>query len=279
MGFCWSLNQGVALMQCDTALTDRGEEYCGVVYHGYDTLLRGMREAMADERVKGLFIRLSTPGGVVAGGLPALAAFMRANGARAGGKPIWVYADMACSAGYWIAASADRIIAPRVGLIGSIGASSFTRTGPPALKEHGVAIEAIQFGAKKTDGAWWSKLSERAREDLQAEIDQCGRDFVADVMAGRPSSPRKPFSAPRPVCSWPPMMTTPGPAGPAAGGPAGQRGRRLHRPARPGRLGHRSPFRPLFRKPRRRRAEGARLGFPCENRKGGQHGQQTQGGR
>ncbi|MBX9707043.1 MAG: hypothetical protein K2X61_03820, partial [Caulobacteraceae bacterium] len=41
-------------------------------------------------------------------------------------------------------------------------------------------------GEAKTDGAWWAALSDRARDDLQAEIDQCGRDFVADVIAGRP---------------------------------------------------------------------------------------------
>ncbi|MBX9707916.1 MAG: hypothetical protein K2X61_08300, partial [Caulobacteraceae bacterium] len=107
-GFCWTLKDGVALMNVDKPLLDRGEIYCGEVYHGYDTILQGLREAMADDRVKAIFIREATPGGVVASGLPAVAAYMRENGARAGGKPIHVYADMACSAGYWIASAADR---------------------------------------------------------------------------------------------------------------------------------------------------------------------------
>lgn len=185
-GFCWTLKDGVALMQIDKPLLDRGEFFCGEVYHGYDTILQGLREAMADDRVRAVFIRSATPGGMVAGGLPALAEFMRANGARAGGKPIWVYADMACSAGYWIASAADRIVAPRVGLIGSIGAVIVHENYAGALKEAGVVITPIQFGEAKTDGAWWAELSDRARGDLQAEIDQCGRDFVADVVAGRP---------------------------------------------------------------------------------------------
>jgi hypothetical protein len=55
----------------------RGEEFCGVVYHGYDTLLAGHARGHGRQRVQGVFLRLSSPGGVVAGGLPALAAFMR----------------------------------------------------------------------------------------------------------------------------------------------------------------------------------------------------------
>lgn len=190
-GFAWTLKDGVALMQADTALLERGESFCGEVYHGYDTLLAAQREALADARVRGLFLRLSSPGGVVAGGLPALAGFMRQAREAAGGKPIWVYADMACSAAYWIAAQADRILAPNVGLVGSIGAVIVHESWSRRLEKEGVEITAIQFGAKKTDGAWWAKLSDQAREDWQAEIDQCGRNFVADVEAGRPSLSRE----------------------------------------------------------------------------------------
>lgn len=185
-GFCWSLKDGVALINIEGPLLDRGEYFCGEIFHGYDTILAALREASADERVRGIFVRASTPGGVVGGGLPHLAEWMRENGARGGGKPIHVFADMACSAGYWFASSADRIVAPRVGLVGSIGAVIVHENWAKALDEVGVEITPIQFGAKKTDGAWWEALSDSAREDLQAEIDQCGRDFVADVIAGRP---------------------------------------------------------------------------------------------
>lgn len=188
IGFCWALKDGVALMEADTALGARGEDYCGVFYHGYDTLLVAMREALADARVKALFLRLESPGGVVAGGLPALATFMREARASAGGKPIWVYADMACSAAYWIAAQADRIIAPRVGLVGSLGAVMVLEDWSGALDKAGLKIESIEFPEDgfKTEGAWWKALSEEGRKVLLAEIAQCGRDFFADVVAGRP---------------------------------------------------------------------------------------------
>lgn len=188
-GFCWTLKGGIALMNADTPLLDRGEEFCGVVYHGYDTLEAGMREALADDRVHAIFLRLDTPGGVATGGISALAEFMRGARAAAGGKPIWVYADMACSAGYWIAAQADRIVAPALGIVGSIGAVIVHEDLSGALEKYGMAVDTIEFpdGGKKTDGAWWKSLSDGARADLQAEIDQCGRAFLADVVAGRPN--------------------------------------------------------------------------------------------
>jgi capsid assembly protease len=187
-GFCWSLMDGVALMCADTPLVERGEDFCGVVYHGYDTLKAGLGEAMDDSRVKAVFLRLSSPGGVVAGGLGDLAAFMRSVRAtgNANGKPIWVFADMACSAAYWIAAQADRIVAPSVGLVGSIGAVIVHEDWSAALDKAGVVVTPLQFGANKTDGAWFKALSPSAIADLQAEIDQCGRNFCADVTLGRP---------------------------------------------------------------------------------------------
>lgn len=188
-GFCWSLKDGVALICCDTPLVERGDEFCGMVWHGYDTLLLAMREALADARVRGVFLRLDTPGGVVGGGLPALAQFMREARESAGGKPIWVYADMACSAGYWIAAQADRILAPSVGYVGSLGAVMVHEDWSGALEQDGIAVTSIEFpeGGVKTEGAWWKALSEAGRAAWQADISHVGEMFFSDVSAGRPA--------------------------------------------------------------------------------------------
>lgn len=187
-GFCWALKDGIALMQVDTPLLDRGERFCGSVWHGYDTLLTAMRDAKADPRVKAIFLRADSPGGVVSGGLGVLAAWMRENRGAAGGKPIHIFADMACSAMFWISAQADKIVAPDVGQLGSIGAVLVHQSIRGWLEKTGIEITSIEFpaGGSKTDGAWWKDLSEGARADLQAEIDQCGRNFTADVAAGRP---------------------------------------------------------------------------------------------
>lgn len=186
-GFGWSLVESIAAIDIEGPLLDRGYEFCGAWCHGYDTLAVTFREAAAHPQVKGLFVRMSSPGGVVDGGLPALAAQIRGLREAAGGKPVWVYADIACSAAYWIAAQADRIIAPPVGMVGSIGAVIVHADYSGALEKAGIRVTAIQFGAHKTDGAEWKPLGDDVKATLQAEIDQCGRLFVADVARGRPA--------------------------------------------------------------------------------------------
>lgn len=187
-GYGWSLVDGIACMDIEGALLDRG--FCsisGAMFWGYDTIAQSMREAMAEPRVRAMFIRVQSPGGVVAGGLEALTADIRSmrETGNASGKPIWVYADCAASAAYWISAQADRIIAPAVGMVGSIGAVIVHEDWSGAYEKHGVAVTSVQFGAKKTDGAHFKPLSEEARADLQASIDEVGARFVADVVAGR----------------------------------------------------------------------------------------------
>ncbi len=185
-GYGWSLYQGVAMVEVKGALADRGEQYCGTFYHGYDTLLAALRETSADERVKGVFIRMCSPGGPATSGLPALSEFMRQNRAAAGGKPIHIYCDLSCSAGYWATSPADFISAGPMAFVGSIGAVIVHYDASEAFRQAGVTIDPIQFGSKKTDGASWKALSAAARADLQAEIDQIGQLFVADVAKSRP---------------------------------------------------------------------------------------------
>lgn len=186
-GFAWSLYRGIAMMDVSNALTDRGEVFCGTFYHGYDTIKAGIADALDDVRVKGVFIRMDTPGGVVAGGLADLHAYILKNNARAGGKPIWFYCDMAASAGYWVNSAGDRRIAPSVGLVGSIGAVIIHQDWSEAYEKAGIKVESIQFGAGKTDGAHWKALTAQARADLQAEIDHIGHSFVTAVCAGIPN--------------------------------------------------------------------------------------------
>ncbi len=186
-GFCWSLKDGVALMCCDTPLVERGDEFCGMVWHGYDTLLMGMREALADARVRGLFLVLDTPGGVAGSGLPELAAFMRAARESAGGKPIWIYARMACSAGYWIAASGDRVLAGQFAYVGSLGAVVGHENLSGAFAKAGIEFTTVEFPEHglKTEGGRWKALSEAGRAAWQSDINQLGETFFADVEAGR----------------------------------------------------------------------------------------------
>lgn len=184
VGFGWSLKDGVALVEISGPLMDQGFA-CGwddemVWLHGYDTLALTFEEIEADARVRAVFVKYDTPGGIASSGLPQLATQIRAMS-----KPVWAYCEMAASAGYWLASPSTKVIAPPLGYVGSIGAVLTHCSLARAMSEGGFDVTHIQFGAKKTDGSPFKQLSEGAKVDLQAEIDQLGRMFVADVAAGR----------------------------------------------------------------------------------------------
>ncbi|MDP3459073.1 MAG: S49 family peptidase [Hyphomonas sp.] len=187
LGFGMSLKQGIACLNIDTAISARGSEFCGSWYHGYDTIAAALRQAFADDRVRGIFIRFETPGGVVDDGIDEVSEILRGNREAAGGKPVWGFCDVAASAGYWIASQCDRLIASRTGIVGSIGAVMIHTEYSGMLAKDGIRVTPIQFGAQKTAGNMFQELSETAAADMQAWVDQAGRDFVAAITLGRPA--------------------------------------------------------------------------------------------
>lgn len=187
IGFGWTLKDGIAVVDICGPLMAQGFGWGDTWYHGYDTLLQAYEEIAADARVLGVFTHYKSPGGVCHAGLPELAKAKREMRAASGGKPMWGFCEASYSASYWVTAQDDYIVASREGGVGSIGAVITHCDMSAGLEADGIVMTPIQFGAKKTDGAFYKPLSETAHADMQAEVDQCGRWFVADVMAGRPT--------------------------------------------------------------------------------------------
>lgn len=185
VGFGWALKDGVAVIEVAGPLMEEGFGWGDCWYHGYDTLLMAFEEMAADANVRAVFGRIRCNGGIAAAGLPQLAKFLRENRAKAGGKPIWFFCDRAYSAAYWLVSQGDHVVAARESGVGSIGAVISHCEMSKGLSADGITVTKFKFGLKKTDGSWDEPLSETANTDLTADVQQCGRWFVADVLKGR----------------------------------------------------------------------------------------------
>lgn len=183
----WTLKDGIALLSIDTPLVENGFGFCGQWFHGYDSLMAAFEEMDADNRVKGVFTHWKSPGGVVAPGIYDLTTALqnRRRAAKEGGKPTWSYCEMACSAAYWLPSQTDNLVAPKVGMIGSIGAVLTHVSLAGMYAKEGIKITPVQFGKFKTAGASFKDLTDEELAHLQAEIDELGEDFLAAVEAGR----------------------------------------------------------------------------------------------
>ncbi len=138
-----------------------------------------LRKALNDESVKAVVLRIDSPGGatftseVIAAEILAL---------QEAGKPVVAsMASVAASAGYFIAAGADRILARPSTVTGSIGIIGMFPTYQRSLAALGVATDGV--GSTVWAGQFRPdrEMSEPARQLFQVVIERGYDDFVTHV--------------------------------------------------------------------------------------------------
>lgn len=144
--------------------------------------------ALQDEFVGTIIIRIDSPGGTSAGVGELSDVIYAARGV----KPIIAIVDScACSAAYWIASSASKFYCTPGGVAGSIGVYVEHWSEAKYLEDLGLEHTFIFRGDRKVDGNPYQELSDTAREEMQASVDECYRRFVGAVARNRGVSVRK----------------------------------------------------------------------------------------
>lgn len=149
---------------------------------GSTDIVKLLHQAGKDERVQGVILRVNSPGGsAVASELIRQAV----EDIQHAGKPVVVsMGGMAASGGYWISATADKIIASRNTLTGSIGifglAVSFEKTAQNlGVREDGISTSPLaEQSPLKT-------LNKEKAEMIQISIENGYERFLDLVSRGR----------------------------------------------------------------------------------------------
>jgi signal peptide peptidase SppA len=139
-------------------------------------------EAVADPAIKALVLEIDSPGGEVAGTDEA-ASVVRA--ARASKPVVAIANSLAASAAYWIASQATEVMVTPSGEVGSIGVYGVHEDLSGALDQAGVKVSFISAGEGKTDGNPYEPLSDQARTDQQARVNDVYGMFCSAVAKGR----------------------------------------------------------------------------------------------
>jgi signal peptide peptidase SppA len=182
----YALVDGVAIIDIIGVMTPEGyfDWWSWEWVPGYAQIAEAVDAARLDGRVKAIFLRGNSPGGLVDGCFDAADQIRLGNG-EAGGKPIWAHVRMACSAAYALVSGCDRIVASEEADVGSIGVVITHVDSSAMYAEWGLKVEAIESAPHKTDAAGWKPLTEEARAHLKAVVDQVAKRFVSVVSAGR----------------------------------------------------------------------------------------------
>ncbi len=153
----------------------------GMILDATDTLnwIRRLRE---DPTVKGVLVRIDSPGGVVGPSQELHGALIR----LAVKKPVVVsMGAVAASGGYYIAVAGDKIVANPGTLTGSIGVKMELTNLQGLMEKLGIHRHSIASGVFKTTGSPFEELTEDERRYLKAVVMDMHAQFVQAIADGR----------------------------------------------------------------------------------------------
>lgn len=141
--------------------------------------------ARDDPEVKGLLLRIQSPGGTVTGSDVVYHEILRFKKDRS----VPVVAQLmgtATSGAYYVAMSADSVYAHPTTVTGSIGVilSSVNLSG--LMQKLGIADQTVTSGSHKDTGSMLRPMTPEERSQLQSVIDDLYARFRSVVAAGRP---------------------------------------------------------------------------------------------
>lgn len=164
--------------------TNGAEAFSGLL--PYQAIARDLAAAVADPQVRGILLRINSPGGECAGAWDLADAVAAAGQA----KPLAAVAcDMAASAAFLVAAAAPQLFLTQSALVGSIGVITKHYDQTAYMSGMGVKVTEIFAGARKADMSADRPLDEPARAEIQRMIDSYYATFVNKVAGWRALSP------------------------------------------------------------------------------------------
>ena len=143
-----------------------------------------LKRAERDKSIKAVILRLNTPGGGVTASDIIYKELMEYK-KNTGVKIIACMMDVAASGGYYVAMSADKIIAHPTTVTGSIGVIAQVINIEELADKIGIEVVAIKSDDKKDIGSLFKRLSTEERKIFQSVIDDMFNRFVDVVDEGR----------------------------------------------------------------------------------------------
>lgn len=155
----------------------------GTVTLGADTVAQAFRDAVEDEDVRAILFRIDSPGGSYVASDTIWRETVRA---REAGKPVIAsFGDVAGSGGYFVAMSADHIVAQPGTLTGSIGVYGGKLVSRDLWAKLGMTFDAVSAGENADMWSGVEGFDQRGWQRMQDSLDRIYLDFVTKVAEGR----------------------------------------------------------------------------------------------
>jgi len=171
---------GIIGMSASPSMLKRESDSVSRVYYR-------LQKASEDPRIKGIILRLDTPGGEVTASdivYNEIKNFRKNTGIPV----VSLMMGVAASGGYYIASAGDHIIAHPSTITGSIGVISIFPNLEELFGKIGVAMNVIKSGKMKDSGSAFRNMTEEDKAVFQGVIDELYQKFLEAVVEGRDGS-------------------------------------------------------------------------------------------
>jgi protease IV len=154
----------------------------GAIYDARQ-IIDDLESMSTDPGVRAIVIRIDSPGG---GAAAAQEIYDYLLGIRESGTPVVAsMGSVAASGGYYIACTADSIVANPATLTGSIGVIMSFSNLEGLFDKLGMDFSVIKSGKFKDTGSWSREMTPEERALLQATVDDIHSQFVEAVSSSR----------------------------------------------------------------------------------------------
>jgi protease IV len=161
-----------------------GEQPPGTV--GSDSLARLLRDALHNDAIKAVVLRIDSPGGSV---FASEVIRREVDALRKAGKPVIAsMSSVAASGGYYIAMDADEIWASPATLTGSIGVFAVFPTVEHTLNKFGITIDGVGTTPLADSLRLDRTLTDAGKDILQSSVEHTYTEFVEHVATAREKS-------------------------------------------------------------------------------------------
>lgn len=174
----------VAIIEVNGVIQDVGTSslFAQVGYH-HRTTLKMLEQAAEDDSVKGVILRVNSPGGGV---VESAEIYKKVMALRELEKPVYVsMGSVAASGGYYISAPATKIFASPTTMTGSLGVIMETINYSQLAENIGIEFETVKSGPYKDIGSGTREMTKEERKILQSMVDNAYNDFVGVIANGR----------------------------------------------------------------------------------------------
>ncbi|KAA9027483.1 signal peptide peptidase SppA [Niallia endozanthoxylica] len=176
----------IAVLDVNGTIQDTGDTASIFASAGYNhqAFLKNLDYAKEDDTVKGIIIRVNTPGGGVVESAQIHDKIVQIQ--KEAKKPVYIsMGSMAASGGYYISAPANKIFASPETLTGSLGVIMQGINYAGLAEKYGVKFETIKSGEFKDIMSPSREMTEEERVILQEMINSSYNGFVKVISEGR----------------------------------------------------------------------------------------------